>query len=61
MADPKPTPGKNALEQMFDQPITRPDNDEGIGPTLGEDVGARRQREEDVRNGARDADRSEEA
>ena len=38
MADPNPAPRKNAFEEMFDRPITRPDNDEGMGPILGEDV-----------------------
>ncbi len=58
MADPKPTPRKNAFEEMFDRPLTQPDNDEGIGPTLGQDASAEHERAEDARNGAHDVDRS---
>ena len=53
MADPKPTPRKNAFEQMFDRPVTQPDDDEGMGPILGEDVSIEHERAEDARNGAR--------
>ena len=55
MADPAtPTspPSKNTFEQMFDRPVTRPESDEGVGPTLGEDVSAEHEREEDAANGA---------
>ena len=54
MADPDPAPRKNAFEQMFDRPITQPDNDEGMGPILGEDVSVEQERAENARNGARD-------
>ncbi len=53
MADPNPTPRKNALEEMFDGPVTRPDNAEGMGPILGEDVSVEHERAENARNGAR--------
>ena len=61
MADPNPAPRKNAFEQMFDRPITQPETEEGIGPTVGEDVSVEHEREEDARNGAHDADRSRRA
>ncbi len=54
MADPQPAPRKNAFEQMFDRPVTQPDNDDGMGPTLGEDVSVEHERAENVRNGAHD-------
>ena len=59
MADPKPTPRKNAFEEMFDRPVTQPDNDEGMGPILGEDVSVEHEREEDARHGAHPADEKE--
>ena len=52
MAEPAIPPRKNAFEQMFDRPITQPETEEGIGPSLGEDVSIDHQREEDARNGA---------
>ena len=61
MADPSPTPRKNAFEEMFDRPLTRPDNDEGMGPILGEDVSVEHARKEDARNGARDVEADEES
>ncbi|WP_174301482.1 hypothetical protein [Caulobacter sp. S45] len=61
MADPKPTLRKNAFEEMFDRPVTRPDNDEGMSPTLGEDVSVAHEREEDACNRAHDVQDSEEA
>ena len=61
MADPDPAPRKNAFEQMFDRPITQPDNDEGMGPILGEDVSVEHERAEDARNGAHDVEDEEEA
>jgi hypothetical protein len=57
MADPITAPRKNAFEQMFDRPITKPETEEGIGPTVGEDVSIEHEREEDARNGAHDTDR----
>ncbi len=57
MADPKPVSRKNAFEEMFDRPITQPDNDEGMGPILGVDVSVKHERDEDARNGAHDTDR----
>ena len=60
MADPKPTPRKNAFEEMFDRPITQPDNDEGMGPILGEDVSIGHERQENARNGAHDIEADEE-
>ena len=61
MADPNTAPRKNAFEQMFDRPITQPETEEGIGPTVGEDVSVEHEREEDARNGAHDTDRSRRA
>ena len=58
MADPNPTPRKNAFEQMFDRPVTQPDNDEGMGPTSGEDVSVEHEREEDALNGVHDVKNS---
>jgi hypothetical protein len=37
---------KNPLEEMFEQPLVRPETDDGIGPTLGEDLTPRHEREE---------------
>ena len=61
MADPHSPVRKNAFEQMFDRPLTQPDNNEGVGPSLGEDVSVEHEREEDARNGAHDVEDSEEA
>ena len=51
MADPATPPRKNAFEQMFDRPITQPESEEGMGPSLGEDVSVEHERDEDARNG----------
>ena len=58
MADPPAH--KNAFEQMFDRPITRPD-EEGRGPTVGEDVSVEHEREEDARHRAQDVKTEKEA
>jgi hypothetical protein len=49
---PKAPSPPNELEREFSGPFTRPESEEGIGPTLGEDVGAAHQRDEDKRNHA---------
>lgn len=49
---PKSPASPNELEREFARPVTRPQSGEGIGPTLGEDVGAGHQRQEDKRNHA---------
>ena len=54
MADPAPR--KNIFEEMFDGPLVKPDSDDGMGPTVGGDVSAERQRREDARNGVQDTD-----
>ncbi len=59
MADPKPTSHKNAFEEMFDRPVTRPDNDEGMGPILGEDVSVEHERAQNARNGAHEIEDKE--
>ena len=59
MADPNPASRKNAFEEMFDRPITRPDDDEGMGPILGEDVSVGHERAENARNGAHDVEDKE--
>ncbi len=59
MADPATPYEKNAFEQMFDHPLTQPESDEGMGPSLGEDVGIQHQRDEDRRNGILDKDRND--
>ncbi len=60
MAEPKPTPRANALEQMFEQPLTQPpEGEDGIGPTLGQDVSVEHEREEDARHGAHSIDEEE--
>lgn len=51
MADPAIPSSKNAFEQMFDRPITQPESEEGMGPSLGEDVSVEHERQEDIRNG----------
>ena len=61
MADPNPVPRKNAFEEMFDRPVTAPESEEGIGPTVGEDVSVAHERAEDARNGAQDVEDSEKA
>ena len=53
MADPTTKP-KGLLETLFTEDLTQPNGGDGIGPTLGEDVSAARQRETDARNGAHD-------
>jgi hypothetical protein len=55
------TTGKPALEEIIDRPFTKPeDEQEGIGPTLGEDVSVAHEREEDARHGAQDIQDDEE-
>ena len=49
---PKSPAPPNELEREFAGPLTRPESDEGIGPSLGEDVSAKHQRDEDKRNQA---------
>ncbi len=51
------TPRKNVFEQMFDRPITQPEGEHGIGPTLGEDLSVEQERKEDGRNGVHSIDR----
>ena len=50
----RPPPEANEFEREFQRPLTRPETDEGVGPTLGQDLSVAREREEDRRHGARD-------
>ena len=55
MADRKSSP--NTLESLIDRPLTEPpEGEDGIGPTLGEDLSAERQRESDARHHAHSED-----
>ena len=42
----------NEFEREFQRPLTRPETEEGMGSTLGGNVGVEHQRDEDRRNGA---------
>jgi hypothetical protein len=53
MADPTTKP-KGMLDSLFNEHLTKPTGENGIGSTLGEDVSGERQRETDARNGAHD-------
>ncbi len=60
MDKPDPTPRGNALEQMFDRPLTQPpEGEDGVGSTLGQDVSVKHEREEDARHGAHRIDAEE--
>ena len=51
MADPTPKP--NTLETLFNTHLVEPtDGEEGMGPTVGEDVSAETERKDDPRHGA---------
>ena len=61
MDDPDPKPQGNAFEQMFDRPVTqRREGEDGIGPTLGQDLSVQHERDEDAHHGARPIDDEEE-
>ena len=60
MDKPDPKPRKNGFEQMFDGSLTKPsEGEDGMGPTLGQDVGVQHEREQDARHGAHPADEEE--
>ena len=60
MDDPDAKPSRNGFERMFDRPLTQPpEGEDGIGPTLGQDLGVEREREEDARHGAHPTDEQE--
>jgi hypothetical protein len=55
MADP--TGKSNTIETLFDQHLVRPpEGEDGIGPTLGEDVSAETEEAEDARHGVHSED-----
>lgn len=46
----KPNPEhESTLEHLFNQHLVEPDNPDGIGPTVGEDVSPENERREDAR------------
>ena len=55
MADPTPKP--NTFDDLFNRHLVEPtDGEDGIGPTLGEDVGVQKERREDARHGVHSED-----
>ena len=55
MADPDPK--ENTVESLFNRHLVEPTKGEdGLGPTVGEDVGADAERREDARHGAHSKD-----
>ena len=55
MPDPHPKP--NTFDTLFNRHlVTPPEGEDGIGPTLGEDVSAREEGREDARHGAHSED-----
>lgn len=53
MADPTTKP-KGMLDTLFNEHLVAPEGENGIGPTLGENVSDARQRATDARKGAHD-------
>ena len=47
MSDATQTPDDD-IEKMFHRPLTEPQTSDGIGPTLGEDLTAQHELEEDA-------------
>lgn len=55
MADSHPRPG--TIESLVDRPLVQPsEGDDGIGPTLGEDLSVEAEKREDARHGAHSED-----
>ena len=55
MADPNPKPGM--LDSLFNSHLVTPtEGEDGLGPTMGEDVSAEHERDEDARHHAHSED-----
>ena len=49
MPDTSPATDRSRPEDVSDRPFTEPETDDGMGPTLGEDVSPEHERAEDAR------------
>ena len=53
----EPTPKPNTFDELFNHHLTEPtEGEDGIGPTLGEDVSIQKERREDARHGVHSKD-----